>query len=545
MKNLFNTLKFLTGALFVFSGMVKLNDPSGFSIKLNEYFDVFADDVKSTQDSIQFECFVNGKSMLSGKLDINPFQTKPVYSMHLGIPGGGHVTGCEKNHESLASCGCEIPFTVYFQKENSNNSVFSSAGQKEFKMDSTQWNKVSYSFVLKQFSGNSKENKWVEEFKAIGYKNRIIDEGRGPMTGGPEFSIVKEVDISKIIKPNGMAYDFFKWMKNYSLQLSMFFCALEVILGFALILGWQFMWVWSITAALIIFFTFLTGYSAYFNKVTDCGCFGDFIKLKPWDSFKKDVVLSAVVLLLFFGRKFNQPLLKNRQWSNYSMGILSIGTWAFGLICYFYLPVWDFLPYKEGNDIKKIMYEIPTGERERDSTLVRFVMFNGKDSIRVGTAEYANSMKKGYQFVRSDIQIIIEGYKSPIHDFAIYDPIKGDLKDTFLNNNDFQLVWVAPFLEASNRNSLQKFNEIYDYWLKKNKGEQIYALSSASPEYVKEFIKKEKLNYSFYSADQKMLMTMARYNPTLYLFKGAMVVKKWSGVGLPDHQEIEQLIKAY
>jgi len=32
--------RFLTGALFVFSGIVKLNDPSGFGIKLNEYFDV-------------------------------------------------------------------------------------------------------------------------------------------------------------------------------------------------------------------------------------------------------------------------------------------------------------------------------------------------------------------------------------------------------------------------------------------------------------------------------------------------------------------------
>ena len=88
---------------------------------------------------------------------------------------------------------------------------------------------------------------------------------------------------------------------------------------------------------------------------------------------------------------------------------------------------------------------MPKGERERDSTVVKFVMYNGKDSIRVTTADYANSLKNGYQFVRSDIQIIIEGYKSPIHDFAIYDPIKGDLKDTFLNYPGFQLVWVAPF----------------------------------------------------------------------------------------------------
>ena len=42
---------------------------------------------------------------------------------------------------------------------------------------------------------------------------------------------------------------------------------------------------------MMIFFTFLTFYSAYFEKVTDCGCFGDALKLRPWDSFYKDVVI--------------------------------------------------------------------------------------------------------------------------------------------------------------------------------------------------------------------------------------------------------------
>ena len=141
-----------------------------------------------------------------------------------------------------------------------------------------------------------------------------------------------------------------------------------------------------------------------------------------------------------------------------------------------------------------------------------------------------------------DIQIIIEGYKSPIHDFAIYDPIKGDLKDSFLNSNDFQLVWVAPFLESANSNALRNINAIYDLWIKKGRGYNFYALSSASPDYVKSFIKKEQLYYSFYSADQKMLMSMARYNPTLYLFKGSKVIQKWSGVNLPDSFELENLI---
>ena len=50
-----------TALLFVFSGMVKLNDPSGFAIKLNEYFDVFAADVSQKQDSIQIQLLEGAK----------------------------------------------------------------------------------------------------------------------------------------------------------------------------------------------------------------------------------------------------------------------------------------------------------------------------------------------------------------------------------------------------------------------------------------------------------------------------------------------------
>ncbi|MFM8995121.1 MAG: hypothetical protein ACKOI1_02630, partial [Bacteroidota bacterium] len=45
------------------------------------------------------------------------------------------------------------------------------------------------------------------------------------------------------------------------------------------------------------------------------------------------------------------------------------------------------------------------------------------------------------------------------------------------------------------------------------------------------------------SADQKMLITMARYNPTLYLMKGPVVLGKWSGVDLPSPNRLDKLRK--
>src|SRR3989337_2195609 len=90
--------------------------------------------------------------------------------------------------------------------------------------------------------------------------------------------------ISGFIKANdplGFAYkldEYFvvfhtEWMSSVSLYLSMFICVFEVALGLALLLGAKIRAVaWSLLL-MILFFTFLTFYSAYFDVVKDCGCF--------------------------------------------------------------------------------------------------------------------------------------------------------------------------------------------------------------------------------------------------------------------------------
>ncbi|NNC34033.1 MAG: DoxX family protein, partial [Croceitalea sp.] len=77
----------------------------------------------------------------------------------------------------------------------------------------------------------------------------------------------------------------------YALAIAVIMVIIEVLLGVMLLIGFKPKFtVWSLLG-MIVFFTFLTFYSAYFNKVTDCGCFGDAVKLTPWESFTKDIVL--------------------------------------------------------------------------------------------------------------------------------------------------------------------------------------------------------------------------------------------------------------
>ena len=68
--------RFLTGALFVFSGIVKLNDPSGFGIKLNEYFDVFAQDLATPQDSMRLVVYSGQQKIIDQKTVLYSFDTE-------------------------------------------------------------------------------------------------------------------------------------------------------------------------------------------------------------------------------------------------------------------------------------------------------------------------------------------------------------------------------------------------------------------------------------------------------------------------------------
>ena len=535
--------RFLTGALFVFSGIVKLNDPSGFGIKLNEYFDVFAQDLATPQDSMRLVVYGGGQKLIDQKTVLYSFDTEKEMMIEAkGVVDGGDGTAVLPKINVRCSWG--------------GSSV------AEATVDVILPMPKSYEFEFVALTPG-------QELPAVGKLSSLKNVGHlsfpAPMVGMPggdsstaepltwediSVSESKAVNIAAYAKPNGSLFDFFKWSKDYSLYLSVFFCALEVLLGLAMLIGWNIRLTVAITAALILFFTFLTGYSAYFNKVTDCGCFGDFLKLKPWHSFYKDLVLSGLILIMIAGMKHNVPWF-SKPFGVKLMGVLSVLTMAFGVYCYMYLPVWDFLPYKIGNNIKTVMTFVPEGERSSDSIEITWVLYKpnkqgGTDSITCTTAEFEAKMGEGYQFDAAKSQrkkLVIEGYKSPIHDFAINNNQTGaDMKDTFLDAEGYQLVYVAPYIDQAYTGGMDDLRALFT-WGNAN-GVRIYPLTASSDQPAGEFAKANKLPVTFYSADQKMLMTMARYNPTVFFLKGAQILGKWSGRDLPDTEDLDELKQA-
>ena len=198
-------------------------------------------------------------------------------------------------------------------------------------------------------------------------------------------------------------------------------CIFEVVVGIMVLIGARPKLAnWSLML-MIVFFTFLTFYSAYYNKVTDCGCFGDAIKLTPWGSFRKDLILLFFISILFIGEKHIKALL-SRKMENMFLAIVTFFCFAFVVHTYRHLPVKDFRPYAVGNNITEGMKTCNELELACAEEAYYYVVKNkatGEVSEMLST-DYQDKWEE-FDFVEATDKTIVlqEGYEPPIHDFSI------------------------------------------------------------------------------------------------------------------------------
>ncbi|UYW02185.1 DoxX family protein [Flavobacterium agricola] len=295
----------------------------------------------------------------------------------------------------------------------------------------------------------------------------------------------------------------------------------EIVLGVALLLGYKAKLVNWLLLGLIVFFTFLTFYSAYFNKVTDCGCFGDAIKLTPWESFTKDIVLLVLILILMAGEKYIKPVLDNVQ----ALFTIFISYTICLFIAYYvlnHLPITDFRAYKVGTDIAKGM-EIPADAPKDEFEMTFVYNINGVDTPISYNEMMSNGVPEGATFVSSESKLIKKGYEAPIHDFSI-EKDGQDYTEQVLNQ-DKVVLYTAYDLTKSDEEALVALNDFTKQ--AQEKGYQVLALTATNDENIAKIKNNLKLTYDFYFCDGTTIKTIERANPSIVVLnKGVIMDKK-------------------
>jgi len=351
--------------------------------------------------------------------------------------------------------------------------------------------------------------------------------------------------FSGLIKANdplGFSYkleDYFTvfeldWAIPLSLLLSMIICIFEILLGITVLIGAYFVSTTWLLLFMIIFFTWLTGYSAITGAVTDCGCFGDAIKLTPTESFYKDLVLLVLIGALFMVRKEVQPLF-NKKASTIMAAIGILFPALFTLHCYYHLPIKDFRPYKVGNNIVELM-QIPDNAPQDvyETTLIYQNKTTGENK-EFDVSNIPNDDQWEWKETKS--VLIQEGYQSPIHDFNITNEDGDEFTEDILSKNQLNFMLISYDLNNSCYKAKDMIAQLTENCKKNNI--EIIGLTASGEDQIKLFKEKTNVDFDFYFSDATALKTVVRSNPGLLLLKGGNVLAKWHYNDFPSFEEIE------
>ncbi len=334
-------------------------------------------------------------------------------------------------------------------------------------------------------------------------------------------------------------------LSDHAVLIAVLICSLEIILGGLLLLGLWRKWVVRGLLVLILFFTFLTFYSAFFEVVSSCGCFGDAIPLTPWESFIKDLILLGLILVLYFNWKKMVPVITDA----YTKAIVTVGLFVIsigvGVYTVNFLPIIDFLPYKNGNHIPSQMV-MPEGA-EGDVYELTYTLKNGQTGEEKIVSDKVYMEEEWWKDENWTIvgdptsRLVKKGYQIPITDLLITNLDGEEVTQEIIENPYKNLLIVAWDLNKTNRSALQKMNEVAkDLALAYNT--RVVLLTSSNNELVEKVSEELDLVMEILNVDAVPLKSMVRSNPGVLLMENGYVKNKWHYNTFPKYETLEKKI---
>ena len=409
-----------------------------------------------------------------------------------------------------------------------------------------------------------------------------------------EFESAFEASWMSFIAP------MFPILNSYSVSFSVIMIVFEIVLGLMILFGIYrkfATWAFFLLIAMFTFltgFTYLTGYvpgdGTFFNlaswgdykasnmKVTDCGCFGDFLKLEPKTSFFKDVfLLIPGLIFLLFRKKMHCILNKKAALWTTVISTLLVTVYCFSNYVWD-IPHVDFRPFKEGVDIqaqKQIEQDAQAAVQ-----VTGFLMKNKADNnkkMEVSMADYSKYSEEWE--VEEQIRTEPTLTPSKISEFdmnntdgdeATYELLENEGKSIWIVaqklkgntvKNEVTVIDTITIFDAESEEEMQKFVSVdkveVDFQAKEDyislyteklktftdearaSGYKVFFLTAGvSGEAAQDFIEDTGIDAQVFTGDDILLKTIIRSNPGVMIMDGAEIKKKFHIRKLPSFAEI-------
>jgi uncharacterized membrane protein YphA (DoxX/SURF4 family) len=347
--------------------------------------------------------------------------------------------------------------------------------------------------------------------------------------------------LVKANDPLGLTYkmnEFFEvwdmgYMLHYTLTLSVLMIAFEIIAGVAMIVGNSFRFYITLLVLLNLFYTFLTWYAWSTDKIKECGCFGTCIKISNSATFYKDVALSVMTIILYIFRYRVFPIFNRARVNILIMLLVTIFSFGIQWWALNYLPFYDCLPYKAGNNLWEKMQPAPDAKAPVYNTVLIYEKHGVKKEY---TTENIPWKDPSWKFDTSITTLVTEGTGQPEipHDFTFTDSNNTDQTQAILTAKGYTFLWFVRAPENIKMNSPE---------MMKLHGLIIKAHELHIPFYVLCSVGREDCNVyqeawdmkdiPFMTLDGTVSKTAMRTDPGLMLLNNGVVVHKWSYKSYP------------
>lgn len=332
----------------------------------------------------------------------------------------------------------------------------------------------------------------------------------------------------KGIDPLGTAYkieDYFiaygmDWALPLSLITAFGLIALEFSLGMMLLFNLLPRFTRWAMLFLMLFFTFVTLYDAFYNPVPDCGCFGDAFVISNWQTFSKNLILDFLLIGLFMSPQRKINLKKQVIWS-LAFFLLFLGFSFYNLQ---HLPLIDFRFWKIGTQI----YNTDTKSIELYVTYQNNNTGERKEFLSPNYPYQDAEWNANWTFVSSRQY----NPNQTMQSLMIFDQEGTDLSYEVLGFQGKSLLLVSHDLEGISNKEAARINQVI--LLAENENLPITLVTATIGKKITEFINKNKINIPLFLADDIDLKTIIRSNPGLILLENGKVIKKWSSVDMPS-----------
>ena len=308
------------------------------------------------------------------------------------------------------------------------------------------------------------------------------------------FKLLDPVGTGLIVKEY-LDFMHLGFLEPAAIGLGIVLATAEFTIGICVLDGLRLRIVAWVALILTAVFTLLTLYLMIFNPISDCGCFGEAIHLTNTQTFLKNVVLLALAVVIFFGRKrasrVASPALEWVFIGLFALLGLSVAIRALATI-----PQVDFTAYRVGSSLDELAQENQaryetTFLYTKDGHTEEFTLDNLPDDS--WTYLDSKTVQVGGSTKMAQVDFSLEQMEGPVLAISVHHP---------------------DALRAVNRERIERFCQA--------------ALLQGQ----------EVLRYGptedYETADWKSLLTLNRSNGGAVYFNDGVVVAKWANVELPD-----------